>query len=239
MAWLTAWVALVSIDGAFIALDAGHGGAQDGAAGPGKYLEKKFTLELAGRVKKRLEDQGHRVFLTRAKDDSIGLGERVAAVNGVQPDLLISLHANSMPTSAARKEITGVETYFLSAEASGDAAKHVAARENADLPKASARGRGDFLGDILADLSRTTAHAASSRLAYAVHQQLVLGTGAVDRGVQQAPFVVLMGVDAPAILVEAGFISHPEEGKKLRAARYQEALAEAIAQGVDAFLVKQ
>jgi N-acetylmuramoyl-L-alanine amidase len=96
----------------------------------------------------------------------------------------------------------------------------------------------DALSFILADLQRSEAHADSSRLAYAVQEALVSATQASDRGVQQAPFFVLMGLQAPAILVEAGFLSHPEEGKRLRQADYQDTLAEAIAAGVKRFLAQ-
>ncbi len=69
-----------------------------------------------------------------------------------------------------------------------------------------------------------------------MHEALITATGAADRGVQQAPFFVLMGLEAPAVLVEVGFISHPEEGAKLADAEYQDSLARAITAGVKVFL---
>jgi N-acetylmuramoyl-L-alanine amidase len=160
----------------------------------------------------------------------------VTFANGQKPDLFVSVHANSMPTKRQRQRTEGIETFFLSANASGDDARKTADRENAEAPRAASVAGDDTLSYILADLQRAEAHVDSSRLAYAIHQKLISTTGATDRGVQQAPFYVLMGVDAPAVLVEVGFISHPKEGKRLGDPKYQVELAGAIASGVSDFL---
>jgi N-acetylmuramoyl-L-alanine amidase len=107
------------------------------------------------------------------------------------------------------------------------------------MGKLATASRDDTLAYILADLQRSEAHVDASRLAYAVHQKLIAATGAHDRGVQQAPFYVLMGVECPAILVEVGFISNPREGTKLWDEQYQDSLAAAIAQGVGTFLSQE
>ena len=224
--------------GPVVVLDPGHGGDQDGAAGPGGLREKQLALQLSQRLKAVLEAEvGATVHLTRARDVRLKLADRVNGANEHQPALFISVHANSMPTRRLRANTRGIETYFLSANASGEQARKVAARENAEVGEAPKKN-GDTLAFILADLQRTEAHQDSSRLAYAVHEALVADTGAQDRGVQQAPFYVLMGVEAPAILCEVGFISHPEEGARLADAEYQEQLARAIARGVKAFLAQ-
>jgi N-acetylmuramoyl-L-alanine amidase len=220
-----------------IVIDPGHGGTQGGAVSPFGTLEKNLALTLAKKVKAQLElDLNATVLLTRDADALVHLSERVTAANKRKPDLFISIHANSMPTQKQRLLNDGIETYFLSASASGEEARKVAARENAEVggqPKGQA---GDTLSFILADLQRSEAHADSSRLAYAVHEALITQTGATDRGVQQAPFYVLMGLEAPAVLVEVGFISHPEEAKRLADLGYQQKLASAIAAGVQKFL---
>lgn len=223
--------------GPLIVVDAGHGGNQEGALGPSGVKEKDIALQIAQRVREALEQSlGARVVLTREKDALMHLSDRVAFANRQKPDLFVSVHANSMPTQRQRAHSEGIETFFLSASASDDDARKTADRENAESPKAVALARDDTLSYILADLQRAEAHVDSSRLAYAVHQKLIASTGAVDRGVQQAPFYVLMGVDAPAVLVEVGFISHPKEGKKLSDPDYQDTLAQAIAGGVQTFL---
>jgi N-acetylmuramoyl-L-alanine amidase len=114
----------------------------------------------------------------------------------------------------------------------------VAETENADSAGAGAPLPTDTLAFILADLRRSEAHADSARLAYAVHSRLVPASGGSDHGVQQAPFYVLTGVDAPAVLVEFGFISHPEESRKLARPEYRDRIAQAIADGVKAFLTQ-
>ncbi|RKH66577.1 N-acetylmuramoyl-L-alanine amidase family protein [Corallococcus llansteffanensis] len=219
-----------------IVIDPGHGGAKEGAKGPGEIWEKEIALQIAQRLREKLEAAGSEVFLTREQDTQLALAERVAFSNSQRPDLFLSIHANSMPTKRLRERTEGIETYFLSANASGEAARAVADRENAEAPTARS-GRGhSTLSFILDDLARTEAHSDASRLAYAIHPRLVSRSGAADRGVQQAPFFVLTGVEAPAVLIEVGFISHPQEGARLGKAAYQEALAQAISEGVQAFL---
>lgn len=238
--WLLAaalgW-ASASFAAAVVVIDPGHGGAQPGASSPEGLVEKHLALMLAKRVKAALERElTATVVLTREEDASLPLPERVALANRRRPDAFVSIHLNSMPTQRQRLAHEGIETYFLSAASSGEGARRVAARENAEAGGQPRGERGDTLSFILADLQRAEAHADSSRLAYAVQESLVARTGAVDRGVQQAPFYVLMGLDAPAVLVEVGFISHPQESKRLGDSAYQDTVASAIALGVKRFL---
>ena len=229
-------MAFPAFAGPFVIVDPGHGGTQTGAVSPSGAWEKDAALEISKLLKAELETQlKATVKLTRDKDEQVSLADRVDWANAQKPDLFISVHLNSMPTRKQRQQTEGIETYFLSAAASGEQAKKVAARENAEFHEKRPKG-GDTLAFILADLQRSEAHADSSRLAYSVHEQLVGATGGLDRGVQQAPFYVLMGLQAPAILVEVGFISHPDEGARLTDGAYQQKVAEAIAQGVAAFL---
>ncbi|WP_164006750.1 N-acetylmuramoyl-L-alanine amidase family protein [Pyxidicoccus trucidator] len=234
--WLVPVVAGAGERPARIVIDPGHGGVQEGAKGPGELREKEVALQIAQRLRARLEAAGGEVYLTRERDSQVSLTERVSMTNDHGADLFLSIHANSMPTKRMRARTEGIETYFLSANASGDAARAVADRENAEAPVSRAARGDSTLAFILQDLVRTEAHADSSRLAYAIHPRLIRGTRAADRGVQQAPFFVLSGVECPAVLVEVGYISHPQEGAKLGRSEYQEKLAEAIADGVLAFL---
>jgi N-acetylmuramoyl-L-alanine amidase len=234
---LSAWLSTAALAREpVVVIDAGHGGEQEGAVGPGKLLEKNVCLTLALRLSEALQALGAKVVLTRAEDVHVPLAERVALANRARPDLVISLHANSMPTRRMRERAEGIETFFLSSFASGEGARQTAARENEEGLRGASPKSGDTLAFILADLARAEAHAESSRLAYTVHQRMIASTGAVDRGVQQAPFYVLSGVDAPAILIEAGFVSHPGESQRLRDPDYQGKLIAAIAEGVKSFL---
>jgi N-acetylmuramoyl-L-alanine amidase len=229
-------MAFPAFAGPLVILDPGHGGTQTGAVSPTGAWEKDAALEISKLLKAELEATlKAKVRLTRERDEKVSLADRVEWANAQKPDLFISVHLNSMPTRKQRQQTEGIETYFLSAAASGDQAKKVAARENAEFHEKRPKG-GDTLAFILADLQRSEAHANSSRLAYAVHERLVSATGGLDRGVQQAPFYVLMGLQAPAILVEVGFLSHPDEGARLTDAEYQQKAAEAIAEGVAGFL---
>ncbi len=219
-----------------VVVDPGHGGDRTGALAPDGTAEKDLALQIARRIAKRLERQGARVILTRIGDIELPLVNRAAVANAERADLFISVHMNSMPTRSRRLRTHGIETYFLSADATDASATAVAARENADrLAGEPAIDPSDPVSGILDDLEHTAALSGSSRLAYAIHEKLVNATKAEDRGVKQAPFYVLAGARMPAVLVEVGFISHAEESRKLRSAAYQETVARAVAAGVAAF----
>jgi N-acetylmuramoyl-L-alanine amidase len=221
-----------------VVIDPGHGGAQEGAISPDGQLEKTVSLDVARRLKAALEHAGAEARLTREQDVLLALADRVTFANQSKPDVFVSLHLNSMPTRRLRAKLEGVQTFFLSASASGEDARRVAETENADSAGAGAPQPTDTLAFILSDLRRSEAHADSARLAYAIHSRLVAASGGSDHGVQQAPFYVLTGVEAPAVLVEFGFISHPEESRKLARPEYRDRVAQAIADGVLAFLAQ-
>jgi N-acetylmuramoyl-L-alanine amidase len=234
-----ALVALAAARGepAFVAVvDPGHGGEQEGAVAPDGVREKDLTLEIARRVAARLRKLGAKVVLTRTGDISVPLANRAGIANAMRADLFVSIHLNSMPTAESRRSSRGVETYFLSADASDTHANAVAARENADrLAGEPEIDPNDPVAAILDDLESTNALQNSSRLAYAVHERLVAALGAEDRGVKQAPFYVLAGARMPAVLLEVGFISSEAESGRLRSRAYQEQIAGAVADGVAAF----
>ncbi|HUK65767.1 MAG TPA: N-acetylmuramoyl-L-alanine amidase [Anaeromyxobacteraceae bacterium] len=221
---------------AFVAVvDPGHGGDKEGAIGPTGLREKELALDIARKVADRLRKLGGRVVLTRTGDVAVPLAERVELANAEGADLFLSIHLNSLP-GPGRDKAHGVETYFLSADASDASATAVAARENADrLAGEPELDPGDPVSGILQDLADTEALAESSRLAYAVHARLVERLGAENRGVKQAPFFVLAGARMAAVLIEVGFISNPVESQKLAAAAYQDRVARAIAEGVAAW----
>jgi N-acetylmuramoyl-L-alanine amidase len=221
-----------------VVIDPGHGGDQDGAIGQDGTKEKDVALQIANGLRRELEKSlNAKVLLTREKDADLHLSDRVSWANKKKPDLFISIHANSMPTRKLRERIQGIETFFLSANASGADAASTADRENAEGP-VDRKSKGDTLSFILADLQRAEAHVDSSRLAYAIHEKLIQQTRATDRGVQQAPFYVLNGLEAPAVLVEVGYISNPTEGRKLEDREYQQTLSRAMSEGVRAFLAR-
>lgn len=219
-----------------VCLDPGHGGPHDGALNPKKVKEKDVSLAVGQLLKTLLEARGDlRVVMTRDHDADVGLHDRTAVANGARADLLVSIHCNSMPTQDARKSSTGIETYFLSADATDADAHALADRENADAGEAGHHGGADPISLILEDLSRSQAHQDSALLADDIHRTLVKALKTKDRGVRQAPFIVLLGAEMPAVLVEIGFISHPAEGLKLAKADYQRQVAESLRDAILAY----
>jgi N-acetylmuramoyl-L-alanine amidase len=211
-----------------IVVDAGHGGKDPGAIGPGGTKEKNVTLAIAKLLAKRLEERfGCEVILTRDKDVFLPLEERTAIANRVGADLFISVHANASQNRNAR----GVETYYLNFSKNEQAAG-VAARENGTSLK-----QVSDLEMILFDLMANSKINESSRLAAEIQKTLVGGLGrhyseVNDHGVRQGPFYVLLGATMPSVLVEAAFISNREEEHRLKSHRFQEKAAMAIVEGV-------
>jgi N-acetylmuramoyl-L-alanine amidase len=230
-------VLLAAREPAFVAvIDPGHGGEQEGALSPRGDKEKDLTLDLALRISRRLKRMGGKVILTRTGDISVPLANRAAIATALRADLFVSVHLNSMPTAEQRRRYSGIETYFLSADATDTRASAVAARENADrLAGEPEPDPNDPVAGILSDLEDAASLQGSSRLAYAIHERLVTALGAEDHGVKQAPFYVLAGARMPAVLLEVGFISHEEEAARLRTPEYQDRIAEAVAAGVAAW----
>ncbi|MFT3914794.1 MAG: N-acetylmuramoyl-L-alanine amidase [Anaeromyxobacteraceae bacterium] len=219
-----------------VVVDPGHGGEQEGALSPTGDREKDLSLAIARRTAAKLKKAGVKVVLTRTGDISVPLANRAAVANALRADLFVSIHLNSMPTAEQRRTYAGLETYFLSAGASDASASAVAARENADrLAGEPVADPNDPVAAILNDLEDQASLQGASRLAYALHDRLLAVLGAEDHGVKQAPFYVLAGARMPAVLLELGFISHPDESQRLRDPAYQDRIATAIAEGVAAF----
>lgn len=216
-----------------VVVDPGHGGDKDGAVGPRGEKEKELALAISTKLVAILEARGYEVVSTRTEDVSLDLASRVRLANERGADFFVSVHANSVASQQDR--VHGVETYFLSAEASDAQAAALAEAENADDPEAGKLAPSDPLARILADLARARAHQGSSELAVELHRKLVEATGAKDRGVRQAPFFVLSGARMPAVLVEVGYISHPAESLRLTDEAEQERMARAMADGIDAY----
>jgi N-acetylmuramoyl-L-alanine amidase len=216
--------------GATIVIDPGHGGFQPGARAGGGRFEKELTLEMAQTLRHELEAHGHKVFLTRDADRYVALGARSRLANQHNADILISLHANDSPS----RQPGGIETYFLSSHASDAQAQALADRENGEGDdELSAR---ELLDSILSDLRRANAQIESELLAARVQGAAVKATGAKNRGVKQAPLAVLKHIEMAGVLVEMGFLTNPDESRKLWSAAYQQTLAQGIAAGVERFL---
>lgn len=213
-----------------VVLDAGHGGDDEGARGAQGIVEKELVLDVARRLRARLNAAGLQVLLTRERDVYVPLEDRTTIANEARGDLFISIHANAASARAAR----GIETYFLSLEASDDAARQLAARENAAFrdPTVPAVAVDDPLVGILGDLAASELMQESDEFARLAQQEIASLDGAPSRGVKQAPFVVLMGLEMPAALVEIGFVTNPHDARALASAERRERIAQALARAV-------
>ncbi len=214
-----------------IVLDPGHGGRDPGAIGPNGLKEKDVVLKIARRLKETLQKRGYEVFLTRERDIYLPLEERTAIANTKDADLFVSIHANASIKRGAR----GIETYILG-DPSDEELMELAARENAIAPS-----KLSDLQIILFDLMLNARANESSRLAYHVQESLNdrLNRGKSshrDRGLKQAPFIVLMGARMPAILAEVSFISNRAEERRLKSRTYQHKIASAIAEGLNNYI---
>src|SRR6266850_2450944 len=216
-----------------IVLDAGHGGHDSGATGPTGLMEKDLVLDVTRRVTKLVEARlGIKVRLTRDADHFVTLRDRTSYANRERADLFVSIHANAHREAAA----DGVETYFLSSEATDSAARQVAALENSAVQLEQPAGRGsgqvDIVKAILWDLAQSEFQVESSRLAEVVHDSMTQTLRISNRGVKQAGFYVLGGAAMPAILLEIGFVTNPKEERKLKDTKYRDEIARAILAGL-------
>lgn len=214
-----------------IVLDAGHGGHDSGAVGPSGLMEKDVVLDVTRRVARMVESGlGVKVKLSRDSDVFVPLRDRTNFANKQRADLFVSIHANAHPEAVSE----GVETYFLSSEASDSAARQVAASENnvVQLESAASRKQGDVLKSILWDLAQSEFQVESSSMAETVQDSMSQSLRLVNRGVKQAGFYVLGGAAMPAILIEVGFLTNRKEEKKLATPEYREAIARAIYTGL-------
>lgn len=228
-----------------IVVDPGHGGSETGAIGPDGVAEKELTLVLARDLETRLTQRlPVRVVLTRTDDAKLPLDSRTAIANQNKADLFVSLHLNSSLGTGAH----GAETYFLSSQATDTRAASAADAENQEnhsagaasaAGAATAADTGQETQDlqmILWDLAQSHHLAESQRLAGMVQAELNQALDLKDRGVKQAPFRVLMGAAMPAVLVELGFISNPDEEAKLQNPAYRADLVEALVRAIGRYL---
>ncbi|WP_431606124.1 N-acetylmuramoyl-L-alanine amidase [Ectopseudomonas mendocina] len=222
-----------------VAIDAGHGGEDPGALSPvkGQY-EKHVTLAIAKELQRQINaEKGFRGELVRTGDYFIPLRKRTEIARKKGADLFVSIHADAAPRSAA----FGASVYALSERgATSETARWLADAENqSDLiggaGNVSLDDKDKMLAGVLLDLSMTASLSSSLNVGQKVLSNMGNITPLHKRRVEQAGFMVLKSPDIPSILVETGFISNPNEAKKLHAASHQQALARSITTGVKQF----
>ena len=191
-------------------LDAGHGGYDPGASYFG-ISEKSLTLAIQSRVKAKLESEGYQVVTTRTSDTYVDLTDRSRAANASESDIFVSIHINASGSSAAQ----GIETYYYQPYA------EYPSRINATYH------------------ANPTRLSMSDTLANAIQSSLINATGAQNQGVKRQTFAVLRETTAPAVLLELGFLSNPQEAARLNTSAYQETLANAIVAGIKSYYEKE
>ena len=229
---------ITSTKGKVIVLDAGHGGDDSGAIN-GSLKEKNVVLSIAQKAGKELQGRGYKVYYTRSKDKFINLRDRTKYANDKAADLFISIHANAAPNKTKAATMHGIETFFLS-PARSERSKNAAALENkSDIEEMNYFSKQTFLNFLNREKI-----IASNKLAIDVQREVLaraksVSSKASDGGVREAPFWVLVGALMPAVLLEVGYITHPDEGELINNSKYQDALAKGLADGIDVYFSNQ
>ncbi|MDP3265260.1 MAG: N-acetylmuramoyl-L-alanine amidase [Sulfuricurvum sp.] len=214
-----------------IVIDPGHGGKDSGATGNG-YMEKNIVLQIGLELSEQLKAMGYTVYMTRSTDVFIELKDRTKFANDKMADLFLSVHANAIPKGADANAAYGIETYFLSPGRS-ERAMRVAALENSeDMGEMGAFGKLSFLNVL-----NTEKIIASNKLAIDIQKGVLnnlrkLFPNVKDNGAREAPFWVLVGAQMPAILLETGYISNPDESTRIADSKYQKWMVEGMIDGV-------
>ena len=220
-----------------IAIDAGHGGEDPGARGPGGAWEKDIVLQLARRLAARINrERGMRAVLIREGDYYLGLNQRIERARRQRADLFVSVHADAFRD----KRVKGASVYVLSERGASSAhARWLAERENASdlIGGIKLDEKDEVLNSVLLDLSQSASIEASIDVAKQVLRSLRAVSRLHKRRVEAAGFAVLKSPDIPSILIETAFISNPEDERKLLNKSHQEKLAASIAAGLRAYFL--
>lgn len=211
-----------------VVIDPGHGGKDIGTHGPSGLYEKDVVLDVSRRLGALIEDRlGSEVVYTRSDDTYIPLEERTRIANDRKADLFLSIHANSSPLRTA----AGVEMYYLNFTTS-KAALDVAARENAGSSSSIYDLRGLLEKIALRDKIDESREFATRLQASLSTVETRGNTGAKNRGLKKAPFIVLIGASMPSVLAEIGFLTNAGDEELLRKPAHRQKIAEALYKGI-------
>jgi N-acetylmuramoyl-L-alanine amidase len=222
-----------------VTLDPGHGGEDPGAIGPNGTQEKDVVLQIALKLRDRINQSAVngnplRAFMTRDADYFVPLQQRVKKALRVDSDLMISIHADAFYTPRPQ----GASIFALSTKgATSAAARWMASKENAaDLVGgANLETKDAQVNQAIIDMSTTAQIKDSLRLGTAMLGELGRIGNLHKPRVEQAGFAVLKAPDVPSVLVETAFISNPDEEKRLRSEAYQNQLADALMKGIERY----
>lgn len=208
-----------------VMIDPGHGGKDPGAQGVDGDFEKNIVLDIGLRLQKILERHGVHVIMTRSDDEFFSLEERAEMVRQYHPDLFLSLHANS----SSDADVSGMEVYYAEEEVywahiHNTLNEIITGTSESILDGPEALYEYHDFKKAFREESEVFAKHFAAGVARAV--------GARNRGVKRQHFYVLTKAEAPAILIEMGFMTHPDEGRKLATEQYRQTLAEAMAKNL-------
>ena len=225
---------LLGLEVRTIMIDAGHGGKDTGAIGRAGTHEKDLALDIALRLRERLERYDrYRVVMTRQDDRTVSLNERVDLAASREADIFVSIHLNYLPT----KPLNIIETFYFGPTTDGPTSQ-LAKKENAG----SEIGLNDFRA-MVEKINDSLKQAESKKLALDIQRSLYTSSSKeddsiVDYGTKTAPFVVLLGVDVPSVLVEVSCLSNSTEEKKLNTEKHREDIARYLEAGILDYLSK-
>jgi N-acetylmuramoyl-L-alanine amidase len=215
-----------------IAIDAGHGGKDPGAAGPTGVREKDVVLRISRQLAAKINaDPNLRAFMTRDGDRFVPLRKRMESARAAEADLFVSIHADAFRD----RRVRGATVYVLSSKgATDEASKRLADRENAAhlIGGISLDDKDPTLASVLLDLSQNASLSASIDIGTEMLDEISKITSVRKLKVQQAPFLVLKSPDVPSVLIETAFISNPRDESNLGSRRYREKLATAMYEGI-------
>lgn len=197
-----------------VVIDPGHGGKDAGArSGFNGAWEKEYTLDWSLRLARLLLAGGWTVYLTRTNDTAVALADRVGLAERAKSGLFLSLHFNS---GLPNRDLAGIETYCLTPPG---------------MPSSLVRSYEDDPRQVYPN---NTFDDQNFQVAFALHRTLLQHTGATDRGVRRARFMsVLRAQNRPAVLIEGGYLTNPQEARRIASPEYRQKLAEAVAKGLE------
>ncbi|MGB6553786.1 MAG: N-acetylmuramoyl-L-alanine amidase, partial [Candidatus Binataceae bacterium] len=220
-----------------VMIDPGHGGYDPGTSSASGIQEKTLALEIATRVASALEARGINAAMTRTTDVFVPLGGRTKIANDADADLFVSIHLNSSPNP----ETTGIEVYYLN-NTTDRATIRLARMENSQAARGYGAPEEPNLNYILTDLRQQYKATEAASLARMIDAQTVadlnteFGIEVNALGAKMGPFYVLVGAQMPSVLIECGFLSNEIEARRLASARYQQTLADGIADAIVHYL---
>jgi len=220
-----------------LVLDPGHGGIDTGTRASSGEMEKDIVLDLAKRLRDRIEKSGkYRVVMTRTDDTFIPLAERVDIARKAQASLFVSLHADYL--SHREGDAQGATVYALSDKATDPEAAKLAEEENrADvIAGVDLKTQPDDVAGILIDLAERETKTFSLQFAHKLVGELKGVTRLHKDPIKSAGFRVLRAPDVPSVLVELGYVSNKDDLKSLMSEAWRDQMAGSIAKAVDAYL---